>query len=418
MSKKLSELEKTAFSSKLTTFDAISSLKIRSKTGKWLPTKKILLKILYITHYTELYGANRSLLALLGMMQKNRGIHVLVPANGSITEVLGNLQIPYSVANFHDEYYYKTGFSRFLGLKRHLQNRWHFKQVKSLVEHIAPDLIHSNSAGLHVGARLAKALSVPHIWHIREFGLQDYKAVHNLGEAHHLKWLNRASHLIAISKAIKTEALQNVRAPLSVVYNGVMPQAKMQGIPPKKTKGKVVFTLAGAFRQEKGQHKAVAAFIELSKKFPNAELHLPGDASNPYGQQVQKIAEAAGLAQRVYFPGFVEDLEALYQESDVLLMCSQNEAMGRVTAEAFAHRIPVIAYEGGANPELVSHKKDGLLYKSDAELIVAMQQLAKDADLRRQMGEAGHKKALTLFTEEHYVKSVEQVYKKVLKQEQ
>jgi glycosyltransferase involved in cell wall biosynthesis len=129
------------------------------------------------------------------------------------------------------------------------------------------------------------------------------------------------------------------------------------------------------------------------------------------------MAEAAGLAQRVYFPGFVDDLEALYQESDVLLMCSQNEAMGRVTAEAFAHRIPVIAYKGGANPELVSHKKEGLLYKDDAELVAAMQQLAKDADLRKQMGEAGHEKALTLFTEERYAEAVEQVYKKVLKHE-
>ena len=373
------------------------------------------MKILYITHYTELYGANRSLLALLGGLQKNWEVHVLVPAKGAITSVLDTRQIPYSVANFHDEYYYKTGFSRWLGLKRHLQNRWHFKQVKSLVEHIAPDLIHSNSAGLHVGAKLAKALTVPHVWHIREFGLRDYKAVHNLGEAHHLKWLNRASHLIAISKAIQKEALQNVRAPISVIYNGVMPQKKMLAILPKKAKEKLIFTLAGSFREEKGQHKALAAFIELAKKNPEAVLYLPGDASNKYGQQVQKMAEAAGLAHRVNFPGFVENLEALYQETDVLLMCSQNEAMGRVTAEAFAHRLPVIAYEGGANPELVSHAKDGLLYKDDAELLAAMQQLAQDANLRRQMGEAGHQKALTLFTEEQYAQSVEQVYRKVLK---
>ena len=52
-----------------------------------------------------------------------------------------------------------------------------------------------------------------------------------------------------------------------------------------------------------------------------------------------------------------------YQESDVVVMCSEHEAMGRVTAEAMAFAKPVIGYNSGATPELISQGRGWLFVR-------------------------------------------------------
>jgi len=369
------------------------------------------LKIVFITHYTALYGANRSLLSLVKLLTKKQyEILVLVPEEGPITQRLSAFKVQSIITTFYDEYYYNSLGSRFLGMKRHVLNRFYFQAILKKIEKYNPDIIHSNSASLHLGAKLAFQLKKPHVWHIREYGFEDYHALHNLGEQNHLKWLNKATHIISISEALKQAVLKQVEVPISVIYNGVMPKLQMEAFLPKNLQKEIVFTLAGSFRKEKGQEIALAAFSQIADKIPQAILHLPGDATNTYGNYLKERANKLGLSKRVIFPGFINDVEELYKNTSILLMCSKNEAMGRVTAEAMARYIPVIAYHGGANPELITHEKEGLLYQSEAELATAMMMLAKDSATYKKMGEAAHQRALSLFTEEKYVQAVEKIY--------
>lgn len=372
-------------------------------------------KILFVTHYTALYGANRSLLSLVNLLaKKNYKILVLVPAEGPITHKLTDLKIPFLITTFFDEYYYNNLGSRLLGLKRHLLNRLHFKSILKEVDIFNPAIIHSNSAGLHLGAKLANKLKRPHVWHIREYGFEDYHALHNLGKKNHLKWLNKAAHIISISEVLRQAVLKQVQAPVSVIYNGVMSKTQMESYLPKNQQKEIIFTLAGSFRIEKGQEIAIRSFSQIANEIPQAILHLPGDASNNYGIAMKALANKLGIGKRVKFPGFVNEVDEVYKDTSILLMCSKNEAMGRVTAEAMARFIPVIAYHGGANPELITHEKEGLLYHTEMEMASAMILLAKDVASYKKMGEAAHQKALALFTEEHYVKSVEEIYAQVL----
>ncbi|MEM1135223.1 MAG: glycosyltransferase family 4 protein [Bacteroidota bacterium] len=372
-----------------------------------------MLKILFITHYTALYGANRSLIALAEQLQeRNYVVTVLTPEKGDVTKVLSGLGISCITTRFYDEYYYMRGFSRLLGFKRHILNKYFFSSISKLVQSLQPDIIHSNSAALHIGAQLAYQLNIPHIWHIREFGETDYRALHNLGKANHFKWLNRAAALIAISKALKNEVLQAAKAPVQVIYNGVMKQKEMVKIKSKQLlKNKIVFSLVGSFRPEKGHEEALEAFIELAAELPQAELFLPGNHKVAYGAFLKTKVREAGIADRVKFPGFIKDLNEIYSKIDVLLMCSRYEAMGRVTAEAFAYHIPVIAYNGGASAELVEHGKTGFLYQNVEELKNAMLELGRNTRLRQEMGDKAHKNAMQLFTNEQYADQVENVYR-------
>ena len=55
------------------------------------------------------------------------------------------------------------------------------------------------------------------------------------------------------------------------------------------------------------------------------------------------------------------DLNLFYNYSDVLLMTSTIEAQSLVTMEAMACGLPIVAYNGGALPELVKNNQNGIL---------------------------------------------------------
>ena len=65
------------------------------------------------------------------------------------------------------------------------------------------------------------------------------------------------------------------------------------------------------------------------------------------------------------------------------------ETFGIVVIEAFAHNKPVIVNDLGALPELVKESAGGLVYQGRQQMGEQLDQLARDPDLRRQLGECG-----------------------------
>ena len=60
------------------------------------------MRITYVTHYPELYGANRSLLDLMRELRERGEVqpHVLLPRDGGLAEVLTQEKIPFRVVPF------------------------------------------------------------------------------------------------------------------------------------------------------------------------------------------------------------------------------------------------------------------------------------------------------------------------------
>ena len=113
--------------------------------------------------------------------------------------------------------------------------------------------------------------------------------------------------------------------------------------------------------------------------------------------------------------GFVEEVLPLYFRSHAMLMCSRNEAMGRVTVEAMACGLPVIGHASGGTPELVENDVTGLLYTGGAsDLADRMIQLVADAALARRLGDAASLTAQERFSVERCAQEVLGVYRSVL----
>jgi glycosyltransferase involved in cell wall biosynthesis len=374
------------------------------------------MNILFIAHYADLYGANRSLLALVRGLQEKGDVNcrVLVPAKGRFTEELDRVGIAHAVHAI-PWWFVKgpgpTGASaRIMAVLRWLRAEWRaVGQLRQFVRQWNIDVVHSNSSVVATGALLALVTGRPHVWHLREFGTLDYD-LRPLTGMRMVRFLLRSSdRVICVSRAIRTHFGLQGNARASVVFNGVVPRAAM-GAPRQAPSGRpFIFSMIGVVSPYKGHAEAFEALARVVVLHPDTELHVVGEGAL---QEARKKVAQLGLGTRVVFHGYVNDVAPLLARTDVLLMCSRNEAMGRVTAEAMCAGVPVIGHDSGGTPELVHDGVDGLLYPGGAEALAGrMLQLMEQPEAYELISRYCLNKAATSFTNEAYVEAVHQVYR-------
>jgi glycosyltransferase involved in cell wall biosynthesis len=90
-------------------------------------------------------------------------------------------------------------------------------------------------------------------------------------------------------------------------------------------------------------------------------VRLVGDITDEYLRQTRRLAATLGIADRVEVVGYAEDPAVHYEWANAVLVCSTDEAFGRVTIEAMKCGRPVIGWRSGATPEHVVDGVDGVL---------------------------------------------------------
>jgi glycosyltransferase involved in cell wall biosynthesis len=149
--------------------------------------------------------------------------------------------------------------------------------------------------------------------------------------------------------------------------------------------------------------KGVQTLIETFRRYDGADLLIAGDGV--YEQELR--TQAAGL-DHVQFLGRVgrEELGELYANAIALLVPSlAYETFGVVALEAFAQATPVIAREHGAVPELVHESGGGFTYRTEGDLLEAMEALRQDPARRRELGERGYRGYVERWSEEPHVRA-------------
>ncbi len=148
--------------------------------------------------------------------------------------------------------------------------------------------------------------------------------------------------------------------------------------------------LVGGFRVMKGHETVVAAAARLAAA--GHRFHLVFVGQGPFSQRVRGLVETAGLADRVSFVGFFDDLPAMMAALDVGLYAAlESDGMSRVLWEYLAAAVPVVATRVGVVPEVLEDGATALLVPAGepAPLAAAIERLLRDTALRKRVGEAG-----------------------------
>lgn len=152
--------------------------------------------------------------------------------------------------------------------------------------------------------------------------------------------------------------------------------------------------------------KGILALLEAAAALPShaVTLHLVGraDAEPAYGERVRLRLADPDLDGRVVVHGVLgrAAVAALYDAADVFVLPSEREPYGTVYGEAMAAGLPVVGWRTGNLPHLACHEREGLLLRRGdvGGLSEALGRLAADEPLRRRLGEAARRRAMTFPT--------------------
>lgn len=288
------------------------------------------------------------------------------------------------------------------------------QRVSQLKRRLQPDLIHIFGLGpstlFHLQTRAAS--SAPQLVTLHGEVLRGGA---DGGDTVLEKTVAAANWVACVSAAVRRAVCAlspDLEARSSVVYNALPPSALRRTGRAGQQRS---LLCVGRFVPAKGYDLALTAFAAIAGQFPDARLILAGDG--PQRRELEADAAAAGLADRVQFPGWIDasEVERLLSAVDVLLIPSRREGLPLIALQAARMEVPVVATTAGGLPEIIVDGTTGLLVppENPAALADAMAVLLASPDTMGRMGTAARRHVETAFRWDKYVDSTQRLYRKL-----
>jgi glycosyltransferase involved in cell wall biosynthesis len=141
----------------------------------------------------------------------------------------------------------------------------------------------------------------------------------------------------------------------------------------------------------KRQHEAIEAVHILRSKGMDIHLTLVGGLNLAYSTHIRELINKYDLCNAVHILGHSDRPLSYLSAADIVLVCSSNEAFGRVTVEALKLSKPVIEACAAGTKELLQDGVTGLFYESGntEQLAERIKYLYSDPELGIKLGGKG-----------------------------
>lgn len=371
------------------------------------------MKILYLLHTSGMAGATMSLLTLAKGI-KSFGftpIFVIPHKNDDLEMLLSINEIKYYIVPLSEFSYpipvtlkQKIGYPLFF-IRKLIQYKLNLKTIKSIAITEDIKIIHTNVGPIREGHVVARNLSIPHVWHIREYGDLDFSIKHFPSKKFFHQSLIK-DYVITITKDLKLYNNLEHYANAYVVYNGVRKKSEVIYYEEKEP----YFLCASRISPEKGLDDVIEAFGKFHSNHPKHKLIILGSGDASYIECLKQKAADNGIENHVVFGGFTKDVSDYMKRAHALIVASPAEGFGRMTAEAIFAGSLVIGRNSAGTKEILE-QTGGLLFDTVDDLINKMEEsISISQNEYRNIVRTSQAIAVSLFSEEEYVKSVIDIY--------
>ncbi len=287
-------------------------------------------------------------------------------------------------------------------------------------------VLYANSEKAFVVAALAAGrCGLPAVWHLRDLlGPPHFSRLNTRGVVTLANW--RATRVIANSQATADAfvASGGARDVVRVVHNGIdtapydaVTDASAHALRECVSPGAAhVMAVFGRLHAWKGQHVAINALAQLPGDCHLWIVGAPLFGEDDFAAGLRAQVERLGLASRVHFLGFRNDVAALMRAADVVVHASTlPEPFGRVLVEGMLARRPVIATAAGGVREILTDGSTGVLVPPGdaAALARAVSALRADPPRAAAIAQAGADHARRAFGVAAMVRGVRAVLDEV-----
>ena len=166
-----------------------------------------------------------------------------------------------------------------------------------------------------------------------------------------------ADRVIAVSNLTRNIIIEKYGIPAErvvTVHNAVRFSSKETEIPERGVEDKIV-TFLGRITYQKGPDYFVEAAAKVLKRVPNVRFVLAG-SGDMMNHVIRRVARL-GIADRFHFTGFLkgDDVDKMFQLSDVYIMPSVSEPFGISPLEAMRSNVPVIISKQSGVAEVLDY---------------------------------------------------------------
>ena len=280
------------------------------------------------------------------------------------------------------------------------------------------DIIHTNSIRNDIGCMLSKKYHIPHIAHVREFGIEHFSCKVHM--PFYFYYLNmRCNKIITVSNALKRSMLKRgiIKNKICTLYDGVDFDGFIVNENNIMINNRLNIVMVGGICETKGQGIALQALNHLPKDiYKNVYIDFIGWCDPSYMDRLNKYIINNGLYDHVRFLGEKKNVAKYLHNYNVGLMCSKSEGFGRVTAEYMYSGLAVIAADSGASPELIRNNERGLIYNRNDfnDLSEKIIKLYKNPELMRIYGRNAHIHAEKYYSINRFMSKLLLLYNEVV----
>lgn len=229
--------------------------------------------------------------------------------------------------------------------------------------------------------------------------------------------LEESCGVTAVSESLKKDTLQvlKTKKPIEVIYNSYAPlKISVSKEIIRKNLNLNNKDFIAIHISNLRPVKRIPDLLKItSKTKPNIKLLiLAGSDFEPFLPLVKKLK----LQKKIRVVPNVYDVHNYINAADVGLYVSEKESFGMGILETMFYKKPVIAARTGGVPEVVEHKKTGLLLPIGdiAGFAENLNLLSKSPVLTKAMGEAGYERAKNNFSNKAIVNQYLDYYRKLI----
>ena len=268
-----------------------------------------------------------------------------------------------------------------------------FKKLASIIRDFKPDWVQANAGDTMryaVLSRLVYGWKAPIIF--RNASVVSQYIKNPIKKFYYSFLLKRVDQIISVSEVSMRDYVQMfpfVKNKIQVIPIGIETEVldretESPGVLESISRGDGYILHVGGFTFEKNHEGLLRIFQHVLKKKPEVQLVLAGDG--PLFTTIQDKVKELGLESNVQLLGRRTDVANLMKHASMLVLPSIIEGLPGVLLEAMYCRVPVIANNVGAIPDLLAEGRGIVVEKGDEEdfanaVIQQLDQLKSEAHL-------------------------------------
>jgi glycosyltransferase involved in cell wall biosynthesis len=228
--------------------------------------------------------------------------------------------------------------------------------------------------------------------------------------------------VIANSEAVRAENQKWALMPdrkMVTIYNGIDTRPIQTLLPEEErrlreefgvSQARAIVGIVGRLHLEKDHATFLRAARLVNDQMPTVAFLIVG--GGPLHDVIRAEISALGLQDRVVMTGERQDVLALIQLMDVLVLTSTTEGLPNVLLEAAACGVPVVTTDAGGAAEVVADGETGFVARCHDHSGIAgwIVKLMRDRSLRRRFGNAARVRVQAMFSADRFAAAVQACY--------